>query len=147
MPAPKKQTTSQAGFKKAATTAKPTKPGFQVTHGGKTLKRHRQELGADARRRVQTGARRDAMLVRDATARTAAAKKATDKKIIGAAAGAMARMRAHKARTRAADAKRQQVAQARAQSARQFISGIVSKPVASRTYRRTYKKTVKTTRG
>ena len=59
-PSARRPKTSLAGFKKAATTAKAKKPGFQVTHGGKTMGFHKAQLTSDAKAKLQSAAKKDA---------------------------------------------------------------------------------------
>ena len=143
-PSARRPKTSLAGFKKAATTAKAKKPGFQVTHGGKTMGFHKAKLAADAKARAAEARRKDALLAADAAKKAGAGKRWADTKVIGAGAA----VTAWRARQAAANKKRADAAAQRREdrkdAAKQFISGTIAsitpKPrVTSRTtkyYRR-----------
>ena len=146
-PSARRPKTSLAGFKKAATTAKAKKPGFQVTHGGKTMGFHKAQLTSDAKAKLQSAAKKDAMLAADAAKRAMASKKWADTKLVGAGAAVTSwhAKQLAASKKRAAEAAKRREAQR--QSAKQFISGTVSalSMPKSTTTRRYYKKTTTTT--
>jgi len=148
-PSAKRPKPSLAGFKKAATTAKAKKPGFQITHGGKTMGFHKAKLAADAKARLAEAKRKDALLAADAVKRASAGKKWTDKKVIGAGASVTAwRARQAAAAKKRAEARAQR-SQERRDAAKQFISGTIAsitpKPKVTSTTKKYYRRQSTTT--